>query len=87
MGSGTSESKNWYSLILLIALSTCIRSFAIVLVFGTSVSENYLLSCKKGGRFKQAPLPLSKSSISNPLSGIQNHHFQANLITLMCPDK
>ena len=49
------------SLILPMALSTCIRNFAIFFVRITSSLENWLLDDKNGGMFNLTPSGANKS--------------------------
>ena len=49
------------SLILPMALSTCIRSFAIFFVRITSSQENWVLDDKNGGMFNFTPSGANKS--------------------------
>ena len=52
------------------ALTTCIRNFAIFFIRNISSHENWLLDDKNGGMFNFTPIGANKSWISNPLSAI-----------------
>lgn len=69
--TGMAWSNMWKFFILLMALSTCILSAAILWVWNTSMSVICPYFPRNGGIFSRTRFSSNKSWISNPLSAIK----------------
>ena len=82
--NGTTLVIILYILILLIALSTWMRTLAIDCVFSTSSALNWPLSERKGGIFKVTSIGSSRSLMLNPLSAMQSSPFSNSVRIPLC---